>query len=360
MRRKARVAAVGNVRIGGDYPIAIQSMTNTPTVDISATEAQIHRLAAAGCLIVRVAVPDEAALAAFAVLVTQTDVPLVADIHFDYRLAVGAIERGAAEVRINPGNIGGLNEIRAVIRAASQCGTAVRIGVNSGSLPLAVLSRFGRATAEAMVEAALLHEREVRDMGFENLIFSLKSSDVNATIRANVLFGEQSDFPLHIGVTEAGTLQNGAVRSAVGIGVLLSQGIGDTIRVSLTADPVEEVRVAKEILASLDLADKQLRVVSCPTCARTRSELIHIAEAVERNLEEFSHLPLKIAVMGCSVNGPGEAREADVGIALAQGGAVLFRGGKAVELIPLAEVTSRLTAEVRTLAAQSNRGGGAD
>ncbi|MBS3984512.1 MAG: flavodoxin-dependent (E)-4-hydroxy-3-methylbut-2-enyl-diphosphate synthase [Selenomonadales bacterium] len=351
MRRATRVANVGNVRIGGDYPIVIQSMTNTPTVDVGATAAQISRLAAAGCRLVRVAVPDSAALSAFALLVAKTDVPLIADIHFDYRLAVGAIERGAAEVRINPGNIGGVTEVRAVISAASRYGTALRIGVNSGSLPAAVLSRFGRPTAEAMVEAALLHEREIRDMGFENLIFSLKSSDVYTTVRANVLFSEQSDFPLHVGVTEAGTLLCGAVRSAVGIGVLLSQGIGDTIRVSLTADPVEEVRVAKEILASLDLADKQLRVVSCPTCARTSSELIQIAEAVEKNLEEFSHLPLKVAVMGCSVNGPGEAREAHVGIALAPGGAVLFRDGKACELIPLAEATERLTAEVRSLAA---------
>jgi (E)-4-hydroxy-3-methylbut-2-enyl-diphosphate synthase len=326
-------------------------MTNTPTVDIAATAAQVSRLAKAGCRLVRVAVPDQAALSAFASLVTKTDVPLIADIHFDYRLAVGAIERGAAEVRINPGNIGGIDEVRAVVAAASRFGTALRIGVNSGSLPAGVLSRFGQATAEAMVEAALLHEREIRDMGFDNLIFSLKSSDVRTTIQANILFSEQSDFPLHIGVTEAGTLLLGAVRSAVGLGVLLARGIGDTIRVSLTADPVEEVRVAKEILASLDLADRQLRVVSCPTCARTSSELIQIAEAVEKNLEEFSHLPLKIAVMGCAVNGPGEAREAHVGIALAPGGAVLFRGGRACELIPLAEATARLTAEARSLAA---------
>lgn len=351
MRRKTRVAAVGSVRVGGNHPIAIQSMTNTPTVDVGATAAQISRLAAAGCRLVRVAVPDQAALSAFASLIAMATVPLIADVHFDYRLAVGAIERGAAEVRINPGNIGGANEVRAVVSAAARYGTALRVGVNSGSLPAAVLSRFGKATAEAMVEAALLHECEIRDMGFENLIFSLKSSDVHTTIQANTLFSERSDFPLHIGVTEAGTMLLGAVRSAVGLGVLLARGIGDTLRVSLTADPVEEVRVAKEILASLDLADKQLRVVSCPTCARTSSELIQIAEAVERNLEEFSHLPLKIAVMGCSVNGPGEAREAHVGIALAPGGAVLFRDGRACELIPLAEATARLTAEVRSIAA---------
>ncbi|MBT9134168.1 MAG: 4-hydroxy-3-methylbut-2-en-1-yl diphosphate synthase (flavodoxin) [Firmicutes bacterium] len=231
----------------------------------------------------------------------------------------------------------------------------MRVGVNSGSLPQAVLSRFGGATPEAMVEAALLYEQEIKNTGFDNLIFSLKSSDVLATIRANILFGAQSDFPLHIGVTEAGTLLYGAVRSAVGIGVLLARGIGDTIRVSLTADPVEEVRVAKEILASLDLGQKLLRVVSCPTCARTSSELIGIAENVEKNLEEFSHLPLKIAVMGCSVNGPGEARDSAVGIALAPSGAVLFRGGEAIELIPLCDAATRLTAEVRVLAASMTK-----
>jgi len=342
---------VGAVAIGGDNPIAIQSMTNTPTTDICATLAQIERLREAGCQIVRVAVPDEPALAAFAALVAGTSLPLVADIHFDYRLAVGAIERGAAEVRINPGNIGGYNHVREVLTAAAKHGTAVRIGVNSGSLPHEVRTRFGAATPEAMVETALLYRREMQDMGFSNLIFSLKSSDVQATIRANTLFSAQSDYPLHIGVTEAGTLLRGAVRSAVGISVLLANGIGDTIRVSLTADPVEEVRVAKEILASLNLGRKQLRVVSCPTCARTSPELIFIAETTENNLEEFNDLPLKIAVMGCSVNGPGEARDADVGIALAASGAVLFRGGEAVELVPLSEAAARLTQEVRVLAA---------
>ncbi|MBT9153736.1 MAG: 4-hydroxy-3-methylbut-2-en-1-yl diphosphate synthase (flavodoxin) [Firmicutes bacterium] len=355
MRRETRIVQVGSVAVGGHHPIAIQSMTNTETTDLSATKEQIARLQGAGCQIVRVAVPDEAALSAFAALVAGTIVPLVADIHYNYRLAVGAIERGAAEVRINPGNIGGHKQVHAVIAAAAKHKTAVRVGVNSGSLPQAVLSRFGGATPEAMVEAALLYEQEIKNTGFDNLIFSLKSSDVLATIRANILFGAQSDFPLHIGVTEAGTLLYGAVRSAVGIGVLLARGIGDTIRVSLTADPVEEVRVAKEILASLDLGQKLLRVVSCPTCARTSSELIGIAENVEKNLEEFSHLPLKIAVMGCSVNGPGEARDSAVGIALAPSGAVLFRGGEAIELIPLCDAATRLTAEVRVLAASMTK-----
>ena len=336
--------------IGGHHPIAIQSMTNTPTSDRAATLAQINRLSAAGCEIVRVAVPDAEALLGFAYLVDSTSVPLVADIHFDYRLAIGAIERGAAEVRINPGNIGGLTEVRSVLAAAARHNTAVRIGVNSGSLPQAVLARFGGVTPEAMVESALLYEREVLGFGFENLIFSLKSSDVYTTIRANVLFSERSDFPLHVGVTEAGTLQTGAVRSAVGISVLLSMGIGDTIRVSLTADPVEEVYVAKEILASLNLGPKPLRIVSCPTCARTSGDLIAIADMVERNLQEYAQLPLKVAIMGCSVNGPGEARDAHVGIALAPGGAVLFRAGQSVELVPLSEAAKRLTAEVKLLA----------
>ena len=350
MRRKTRVVEVGNVGIGAHHPIAIQSMTNTQTIDVTATKEQISRLSLAGCHIVRVAVPDEASLSAFAELVAGTAVPLVADIHFDYRLAVGAIERGAAEVRINPGNIGGRKEVRAVVAAASRYGTALRIGVNSGSLPEEVLTRFGAATPAAMVETALLHMQEIQSVGFDKLVFSLKSSDVYTTIQANVLFSQQSDFPLHIGVTEAGTLLRGAVRSAVGIGVLLEKGIGDTLRVSLTADPIEEVRVAKVILSSLDLGHRQLRVVSCPTCARTSRELIRIAETVESNLEEFSHLPLKIAVMGCSVNGPGEARDSDVGIALAPSGAVLFRGGRAIELIPLEQAAVRLTEEVRVLA----------
>lgn len=350
MRRNTRTVSIGAVHIGGNHPIAIQSMTNTDTRDVASTRQQIIELYQAGCKIVRLAVPDDDALRAFEQLVNSSPVPLVADIHYDFRLAVGAIERGAAKVRINPGNIGGMEQVRAVMAAALRHGAAVRFGVNSGSLPREVLAKHGGPTPEAMVEAALLYSAEVTASGFNNLVFSLKSSDVFGTIKAYELFSRQSDYPLHVGVTEAGTLLKGAVRSAVGIGVLLSQGIGDTVRVSLTADPVAEVGVAKEILASLNLGPRQLQIVSCPTCARTSGDLITIAEIVEKSLQDYAGLALKVAVMGCSVNGPGEAREAHVGIALAKGKAVLFKHGEPVDLVPLSLAASRLIEEVKLLA----------
>lgn len=350
MRRPTRTVAIGAVSIGGSNPIAVQSMTTTDTRDVEITRQQIIQLHEAGCKIVRLAVPDIEALQAFAQLVNVSPVPLVADIHYDHRLAVGALERGAAKVRINPGNIGGMEQVRAVIEAAARYDAAVRIGVNSGSLPKEILARYGGPTPEAMVEAAMLYLGEVSSSGFTNLVFSLKSSDVAGTIRAYQLFSRQSDYPLHVGITEAGTLLKGAVRSAVGIGVLLSQGIGDTIRVSLTADPVEEVKVARDILACLNLGPKQLQVISCPTCARTSGDLIAIAEMVEKSLQDYSGLPLKVAVMGCPVNGPGEAREAHVGIALAKGKAVLFKHGEPVDLLPLSLAASRLVEEVKLLA----------
>jgi len=330
-------------------------MTNTATEDVPSTLRQIVALHRAGCEMVRIAVPHQQALLGVEKLVRDSPVPLEADIHFDHRLAVGSLERGVAKVRINPGNIGGEHKVREVIDTAARLGAAVRIGVNSGSLPAHVLAKHHSPSAPALVEAALEYQEQVTGWGFSNLVFSLKSSDVLRTVRANELFAAASPFPIHIGITEAGTLLKGAVRSSVGLALLLSQGIGDTLRVSLTADPVEEVLVAKEILMSLGLYPKGLHVVSCPTCARTSGDLIALAERVERELAEHSAVPLRIAIMGCAVNGPGEAKEADLGIALSHGLAVFFRQGQAVETMPIEEAAARLIAEVRSMASTLTR-----
>ncbi|KAF0195444.1 MAG: (E)-4-hydroxy-3-methylbut-2-enyl-diphosphate synthase [Bacillota bacterium] len=350
MRRKTRAVQVGSVTVGGGAPISIQSMTNTSTKDQGATLGQIQALYQAGCDIVRIAVPDNDSLLSVEYLVHASPVPLVADVHFDYRLAVGAIERGIAKVRIHPGNIGGFDKAEQVLRAALRHKAAVRIGVNSGSLPKELLARYQGPRPEAMVECALEYVKWIEYVGLDQVVFSLKSSDVAGTILAYQLFSQAADYPLHIGVTEAGTLLKGAVRSAVGLGILLSQGIGDTLRIALTADPVEEVSVAQEILSSLGIGAKRLRVISCPTCGRTSGDLISLAQEVEQQLKDLSHIPLKVAVMGCSVNGPGEAKEAHVGIALAKGKAVLFRHGKPVELLPLSHAAERLVEEARVIA----------
>lgn len=350
MRRKTRVVQVGSVTIGGGAPISIQSMTNTNTLDREATLSQIQSLHSAGCDIVRFAVPDRDSLLSVEYLVNASPVPLVADVHYDYRLAIGAIERGVAKVRIHPGNIGGFEKVEQVLKAALKHGAAVRVGVNSGSIPKELLAKYQGPRPEAMAECALEYVKWIEHVGLNQVIFSLKSSDVAGTIRAYQLFSQAADYPLHVGVTEAGTLLKGAVRSAVGLGVLLSQGIGDTIRVTLTADPVEEVSIAQEILASLGLGAQRLRVISCPTCGRTSGDLISLAEEVEQQLKDLSHVPLKVAVMGCSVNGPGEAKEAHVGIALSKGKAVLFRHGKPVELLPLSHAADRLVEEARIIA----------
>jgi len=350
VRRKTIPVQLGRLTIGGDAPIVIQSMTNTATEDVPSTLRQIVALSQAGCAMVRIAVPHEKALVAVEELVRASPVPLEADIHFDHHLAVGSLERGVAKVRINPGNIGGHDKVREVMETAARYGAAVRIGVNSGSLPKHILAKHGSPSAQALFEAALEYQEQVTGWGFSNLVFSLKSSDVVRTVQANELFAAESPFPLHIGVTEAGTLLKGAVRSSVALALLLSKGIGDTLRVSLTADPVEEVVVAKEILMSLGLYPQGLHVVSCPTCARTSGDLIALTESVERELTELSSVPLRVAVMGCAVNGPGEAKEADLGIALSHGKAVLFRQGQAIETIPLEAAAARLIAEVRRMA----------
>lgn len=350
MRRDTRSVIVGSVTIGGGAPVSIQSMTNTDTRDMQATIRQVRELWSAGCDIVRIAVPDREALHSIEGLVKESPVPLVADIHFDYSLAIGAIERGVAKVRINPGNIGGLEKAGMVLKAARKHQAAVRIGINSGSIPKELLAKHQGPTPEAMVECALGYVAWLEHEGYGAAVFSLKSSDVMNTIQACTLFSLSCDYPQHLGITESGTLLKGAVRSSVGLSALLTQGIGDTIRVSLTEDPVKEVIVAKEILASLGLSQKRLRVVSCPTCARTSGDLIFVAHEVERQLEDLSHIPLKVAVMGCPVNGPGEAREAHVGIALTKGQAVLFRHGEPVEILPIEQAAIKLVEEAKSIA----------
>lgn len=330
-RRNTRQIKVGSVPVGGGAPIAVQSMTNTYTQDVAATVAQINQLADVGCEIIRVAVPDEEAAAAIARIKPDIEIPLIADIHFDYRLAIAAARAGADGLRINPGNIGSEKKVRAVIDCARDLGLAVRVGVNSGSLEKDLLDKYGgKATAEAMVESALRHVERLRAMDFHELKVSLKASDVYRTVAAYRSLADRTDLPLHVGVTEAGGLYAGIVKSAVGIGMLLAEGIGDTLRVSLTRDPVEEIKVGYEILRSLDIRSRGPEIISCPTCGRCKVDLFNIAEQVEAALFT-SRADLKVAIMGCVVNGPGEAREADIGIAGGDGTGVLFRQGKIVK-----------------------------
>jgi len=344
-RRLTRQIRLGGVPIGGGSVIAVQSMTNTPTQDVAATTAQIRRLEEAGCDIVRAAVPDIEAAQALAHIKAQTGIPLIADIHFDYRLAIAAARAGADGLRINPGNIGGAKKVRAVVECARDCGIPIRIGVNSGSLEKDILKKYNGATPEGMVESALRNIDLVRSMDFHEIKVSLKASDVLRTTAAYRLLSGRTDLPLHLGVTEAGTLFSGLVKSALGIGMLLADGIGDTLRVSLTRDPVEEVRAGFEILRALDIRRRGPEIVACPTCGRTRIDLFGIVEQVERALVNCT-APLKIAVMGCVVNGPGEAREADFGIAGGAGGGVLFRKGKVVRNVPEERLVEVLLAEV--------------
>jgi len=330
-RRATRQIKVGSVPVGGGAPIAVQSMTNTYTQDVAATVAQINQLSAAGCEIIRVAVPDEEAAAAIAKIKPAIDIPLIADIHFDYRLAIAAARAGADGLRINPGNIGSDKNVRAVVDCARDLGLAIRVGVNSGSLEKDLLDKYGgRATAEAMVASALRHIEHLRSLDFHELKISLKASDVYRTVAAYRHLAVRTDLPLHVGVTEAGGLYAGIVKSAVGIGMLLAEGIGDTLRVSLTRDPVEELKVGYEILRSLDIRSRGPEIISCPTCGRCKIDLFNIAEQVEAALFT-SQADLKVAIMGCVVNGPGEAREADIGIAGGDGTGVLFRQGKVVK-----------------------------
>jgi (E)-4-hydroxy-3-methylbut-2-enyl-diphosphate synthase len=347
-RRTTRQINVGRVPVGGGAPIAVQSMTNTPTQDVPATVAQIRRLEAAGCEIVRVAVPDTEAARAIAAIKAQVLIPVIADVHFDHRLAIAAAHAGADGLRINPGNIGGPKKIKAVVDCARGYGIPIRIGVNSGSLEKDLLRKYHGATAEGMVASALRHIEQLRALDFHDIKVSLKASDVRRTVAAYRQLSARTDLPLHLGVTEAGTLFSGLVKSALGIGILLAEGIGDTLRVSLTRDPVEEVRAGFEILAALDIRRRGPEIIACPTCGRTRIDLFGIVERVEKALAT-SAAAIKIAVMGCIVNGPGEAREADIGIAGGDGRGALFRKGKVVKTFPEEQLVEVLLQEVAKL-----------
>ncbi|WP_314640092.1 flavodoxin-dependent (E)-4-hydroxy-3-methylbut-2-enyl-diphosphate synthase [Stomatobaculum longum] len=351
-RHKTRVVRIGDVAIGGENPIRIQSMCNTKTEDVEATVAQIRALTAAGCEIVRVAVPTVAAAEAIGDIRRQIKIPLVADIHFDYRLALAAMEHGADKIRINPGNIGEDWKLREVVNAAKERNIPIRVGVNSGSLEKDLLQKYGGVTAEGIVESALEKVRRIEELGYENLVISIKSSDVLMCIKAHELLAAETDYPLHIGITEAGTLLRGTVKSAVGLGIILYEGIGDTIRVSLTGDPLEEIKAAREILKSLGLRKGGVEVVSCPTCGRTEIDLIGLANRVESLVERYSDLDVRVAVMGCVVNGPGEAREADFGVAGGKGAGVLIRKGEVIRTMPEAELLPALEAELQRIRAE--------
>ncbi len=343
-----RQIQVGSVAVGGGAPVSIQSMTNTPTQDVTATVAQIRALTTAGCDIVRVAVPDMDAARAVAEIKRQITLPLVVDIHFDYRLALTAVEGGADKVRINPGNIGGRDKVRMVAQACQERGVPIRIGVNGGSLEKPLLERYGGVTPDALVESALGHIRLLEEVGFSDICVSLKSSSVPITMAAYEKMSQVSDYPLHLGVTEAGTLEMGTIKSAVGIGGLLARGIGDTFRVTLTADPVEEIRVAKDILRAVGLRRDGPELIACPTCGRTKIDLIPMAQKVEALLRQIDK-PITVAVMGCVVNGPGEARHADVGIAGGNGEGVLFKHGQIVRRVPEEELVPALMELIETL-----------
>ncbi len=337
---------VGRVPVGGGAPIAVQSMTNTDTRDATATLRQIGALADAGCDIVRCAVPDLEAAHALGEICEKSPIPVVADIHFDYRLALESMAAGVHKVRINPGNIGSDDRVRAVVNEAARRGVPIRIGVNSGSVEKEILARFGGPTPEAMVESALYHVSLLNKFDFDDICISIKSSSVPYTMRAYQLMHEKTDYPLHLGVTEAGTEYMGTVKSAAGIGGLLALGIGDTIRVSLTDDPVKEIYAAKAILKAVGLNDDGINVVSCPTCGRTRIDLIGIAKEVEQRCLAIHGKKLKVAVMGCVVNGPGEAREADLGIAGGDGVGLIFRKGEIIKKVPQTELVDALMAEI--------------
>ncbi len=332
-RQQTKVITIGDRKIGGGNPILIQSMTNTPTQDVEATVAQILRLEQAGCEIIRCTVPDEAAALALAKIKKQIHIPLVADIHFDYKMAIAAMENGADKIRINPGNIGGREKVAAVVETAKERGIPIRVGVNSGSLERELVEKYHGVTAEGIVESALDKVGIIEDCGYDNLVISIKSSDVMMCVRAHELLAEKTRYPLHVGITEAGTVTSGNIKSAVGLGIILNQGIGDTIRVSLTGNPVEEIKSAKLILRTLGLRKGGIEVVSCPTCGRTKIDLIGLATRVEEMVQDIP-LTIKVAVMGCAVNGPGEAREADIGIAGGIGEGLLIKKGEIVRKVP--------------------------
>ncbi len=345
MRNKTREISIGGVKIGAGHSIAIQSMTNTKTEHVVDTVEQIQKLTQAGCDIVRVAVQTMEAAKAVAEIKKQITIPLVADIHFDYKLAIAAVENGADKIRINPGNIGSEDRIRAVVDKCREKNIPIRVGVNSGSLEKPLLEKYGGVTPEALVESALDKVRIIEEIGYENLVISIKSSDVLNCIHAHEILADRTDYPLHVGITESGTVFSGGLKSAVGLGNILYQGIGDTIRVSLTGDPVEEIRAANIILKALGLKRGGISVVSCPTCGRTQIDLIGLATSVEQMVQEFD-LDIKVAVMGCVVNGPGEAKEADIGIAGGIGEGLLIKKGEIVKKVPESELLAVLRQEL--------------
>lgn len=344
-RENTKVVRIGERMIGGGNPILIQSMTNTKTQDVAATAAQIRRLAEAGCDIVRCTVPDMDAARAVAQIKREISIPLVADIHFDYKMAIAAIEHGADKIRINPGNIGSREKVAEVVRAARERNIPIRVGVNSGSLERELVEKYGGVTAEGIVESALDKVRIIEDLAYDNLVISIKSSDVMMCVRAHELLADKTQYPLHVGITEAGTVTSGNIKSAVGLGIILNQGIGDTIRVSLTGDPVEEIKSAKLILRTLRLRKGGIEVVSCPTCGRTNIDLIGLANQVETMVQGYD-LDIKVAVMGCAVNGPGEAKEADIGIAGGIGEGLLIKKGEIVRKVPERELLDTLKHEL--------------
>ena len=344
-REETKVVQIGNCKIGGGNPVAIQSMTNAKTEDVEATVAQILALEAAGCDIIRCAVPTMEAAEALTEIKKRIHIPLVADIHFDYRLAIAAIEHGADKIRINPGNIGDVSRVREVVEKAKEYNVPIRVGVNSGSLEKHLVEKYGGVTAEGIVESALDKVHMIEEMGYDNLVVSIKSSDVMMCVKAHELIAEQCPYPLHVGITESGTILSGNIKSSVGLGIILYEGIGDTIRVSLTGDPLEEIKSAKLILKTLGLRKGGIEVVSCPTCGRTKIDLIGLANQVENMVADIP-LDIKVAVMGCVVNGPGEAKEADIGIAGGIGEGLLIKKGEIVKKVKEEELLDTLRNEL--------------
>ena len=344
-RSKTKVIQIGDKKIGGGNPILIQSMTNTKTEDVKSTVDQILRLEAAGCEIIRSTVPTLEAAKALAEIKKQIHIPIVADIHFDYKMAIAAMENGADKIRINPGNIGSREKVAEVVRVAKERNIPIRVGVNSGSLEKNLVEKYGGVTAEGLVESAIDKVRLIEDMDYDNLVISIKSSDVMMCVKAHEILAKQTIYPLHVGITESGTVMSGNIKSGIGLGIILNQGIGDTIRVSLTDDPVEEIRSAKLILRTLGLRKGGIEVVSCPTCGRTRIDMISLASQVEQMVADIP-LDIKVAVMGCAVNGPGEAKEADIGIAGGDGEGLLIKKGEIIRKIPEAELLSTLREEL--------------
>lgn len=344
-REQTREVLIGDRKIGGGNPILIQSMTNTRTEDVQATVDQIHKLEKAGCEIIRCTVPTLEAARAIGEIKKQISIPLAADIHFDYKMAIAAMENGADKIRINPGNIGGEEKVAAVVAVAKERNIPIRVGVNSGSLEKELVNKYHGVTAEGIVESALDKVHMIERLGYENLVISIKSSDVMMCVKAHELLSKETDYPLHVGITESGTIISGNIKSAIGLGLILNQGIGDTIRVSLTGDPVEEIKSAKLILRTLGLRKGGIEVVSCPTCGRTRIDLIGLANQVETMVAEFP-LDIKVAVMGCAVNGPGEAKEADIGIAGGDGEGLLIKKGQIIRKVPEDQLLAVLREEL--------------